>query len=213
MEKKTLNLSFALLIVLMVSIFSCNNAAEKKEIPGIATKDTEAVVATKKEASTRPPIINIMDTLSNKRIVLYMKDSAASKSRIGMKLGEIYGFKLAAVIKKNKLKTTGQPMAWYRGQKAPFFFEAGIPVDKIPAKLPSNVFSRQMGIDSVMIAHFHGPYEMLSLAYEALNDYMKDKKKKLKAMPYEIYADDPMDTDGKMKDPYKIQTDIVYPLK
>ena len=213
MEKKTMKLFFATCIFCMVSMAACNNAAEKKDTPSVPAKDKVVAAPPKKEESIRPPIINIMDTLSDKHIVLCMKDSATTMGRVSMKLGEILGFKLAALIKKNKIKPTGQPMAWYSSRKAPYFFEAGVPVDKVPAKLPSNVFIKQIGTDSVFVAHFHGPYELLPQAYEALDDYMKDKKKKLKAKPYEIYVDDPFDKDGKMKDPYKVQTDVVYPWK
>ena len=212
MENNLLKLIPPSAIFVMLLIASCNDAAQKKEIPEKPEKD-KLIAAPSKEENKRPPIINIMDTLSDKHLVLYMKDSAATAVRITMKLGEILGFKLAAVIKKNKLKITGQPVAWYNGRKAPCFFEAGMPVDKKPAKIPANVFIKQIGIDSVVVAHFHGPYELLPQAYEALDDYMKGRKRKLKAKPYEIYVDDPMDKDGKMKDPYKVQTDVVYPWK
>ena len=161
----------------------------------------------------RPPIINITDTLSVKRLVLCMKDSAATYDRISLKLGEIYGIKLAAVIKKNSLKITGQPMAWYKARKAPYFFEAGIPVDKRPRKLPANAFIKEIGVDSVIVAHFYGGYDLLPQAYEALTDIIKDRKRTLRSKPYEIYVGDPMDKEGKLNDPYKVQTDVVFPWK
>lgn len=204
-----------LFFILLISIISCHNKDQKKDAAVEPKKETKAA-AEKKEAEVvakRPPIINIADTLSTKSLVIYMKDSAASSERIGLKLGEIYGFKLAAVIKKNKLKPTGQPMAWYNKKKKAYFFEAGIPVDKKPAKLPSNVFIKQIGVDSVTIAHFHGPYDLLPEAYDVLNDYLKERKRRLIGTPYEVYVDDPMDKDGKMKDFYKVQTDVVYPWK
>jgi hypothetical protein len=84
-----------------------------------------------------------------------MKDSAASMERISLKLGEIYGVKLASVIKKNSLKTTGAPMAWYKKRKkAPYFFEAGIPVDKRPSKTAPGVQIREIGVDSVIVSSF-----------------------------------------------------------
>lgn len=204
------------LFVLLI-LLSCSNDSSKKEAKEEAKKDTAEKTASKKEEEKeepkRPPIINITDTLSEKKLVLYIKDSAKTMDRISLKLGEIYGIKLAAVIKKNKLKTTGQPMAWHTEMKGPYFFEAGIPVDKKPSKLPAGILTRQIGVDSVTVAHFHGPYEMLPAAYDAVKDYLKDRKKKPSALPYEIYVDDPMDKDGKMKDPYKVQTDIVFPWK
>lgn len=199
----------------LLLLVSCSNHTDDKKAETTTDKDSvtaKPVIATA-AATQRPPIINITDTLSEKRLVIYMKDSAATVERIGLKLPEILGFKLDAVIKKNKIHATGRPMAWYNSNKAPYFFEAGIPVDKKPAKQPSNVYIREIGVDSVTIAHFYGNYNQLSLAYEAVADWLKSHKKSLRGKPYEIYIDDPSDKDGKMKDPYKVQTDVVFPWK
>ncbi|MBL0359373.1 MAG: GyrI-like domain-containing protein [Chitinophagaceae bacterium] len=205
-----------LLPVVLLALASCNNNTEEKKTAPEVKADTSTPAETTKaarEQTKRPPIINITDTLSEKKLVLYMKDSAATVERIGLKLATVLGFKLDAVIKKNKLSVTGRPMAWYNSTKAPFFFEAGIPVDKRPTKQPSNVYIREIGVDSVTVAHFYGNYDQLSQAYEALNDWLKNHKKTLRGKPYEIYVDDPSDKDGKMKDPYKVQTDVVFPWK
>jgi effector-binding domain-containing protein len=186
---------------------------DKKEQPEVKStkKDTPAVVEKKVETpAKRPPIINITDTVSVKQTILCMKDSAASFERISLKLGAIYGAKLGAVLKKTGMKMAGPPMAWYRTQKAPYYFEAGIPVDKKQGKIPANCYFKQTGTDSVTVAHFYGPYDLLPDAYDALKDLMKDRKKKAKEPVYEIYVGDPVDKDGKMKDPYKVQTDVVF---
>jgi len=205
-------------VLAIVLLYACNSETQTDKEPTIV-KSTDSPVVKKKEPTEaplptkRPPIINITDTLSVKRLVLCMKDSAATYDRISLKLGEIYGIKLAAVIKKNSLKITGQPMAWYKARKAPYFFEAGIPVDKRPRKLPANAFIKEIGVDSVIVAHFYGGYDLLPQAYEALTDIIKDRKRTLKSKPYEIYVGDPMDKEGKLNDPYKVQTDVVFPWK
>jgi effector-binding domain-containing protein len=207
-------------ILLAISVISllaaCSNSSEEQQ-PETETKKDSTVQqekAAEPVAETRrPPIINITDTLSVKQTVLYMKDSAATVERLQYKLGEILGLKLAAIMLKNKVKSTGAPIAWYKSNKEPYFFEAGIPVDKKPARLPSNVFVRDMGVDSVTVAHFYGAYDMLPQAYEALGDWMKGNKKKMNGKPYEVYVDDPMDKDGKPKDPYKVRTDVIFPWR
>jgi len=210
--KKNFNLLNIVLCCALMLTAGCGNNESPKTTEAPASNDT-STPAPAVEAPTRGPVINIMDTLSVKRWVLTMKDSAASMERVGLKLGEIYGARLGEVIKKNKLKVTGSPMAWYKGVKAPYFFEAGLPVDKKPSKLPKGVYVKEIGIDSIVVAHFYGPYELLPQAYEALEDWLKDRKKTKKGQPYEIYVGDPMDENGQPNDPYKVQTDIVFHWK
>ena len=211
MEEYKKSLGVFVITALLIFCAGCNNDTEKKVEP---KKEKDAVVVKEKVVEPkRAPVINITDTLSLKRIVLTMKDSAASMERISLKLAEIYGVRLASVIKKNNLKTTGAPMAWYKTQKAPYFFEAGIPVDKRPSKTAPGVQVREIGVDSVIVAHFYGPYDLLPQAYDAVKEILKDRKKKLKSPPYEIYVDDPVDSSGRAKDPYKVQTDVIFPWK
>ena len=199
------------LVALLFSFAACNDDGEKKTEP-VSKKDS---LVTKEEpvAPKRAPVINITDTLSVKRIVLTIKDSAASMERARLKLNEIYGVKLATVIKKNKLKTTGAPMAWYKTHKPPYFFEAGIPVDKKPSKIASGVQVKETSVDSAIVAHFYGPYDLLPQVYDIVKDMLKERKKKLKYPAYEIYVDDPVDSTGRPKDPYRVQTVVVFPLK
>jgi effector-binding domain-containing protein len=140
-----------------------------------------------------------------------MKDSARSSERIGLKLSVIYGKTLPDVIKKNKIVKTGSKMAWFKTSTEPYYFEAGIPVNKAPAKLPKNVFIKNIGGDSAVVAHFYGPYELTYEAYGALKEWMADHKKKASGIPYEIYVGEPIDSTGKANDPYRVQTDIVFP--
>jgi hypothetical protein len=163
--------------------------------------------------ATKPAIINIIDTISPKRMVLCIKDSAATLERIGPKLADIYGVKLAEQLKKNNLKMDGPPMAWYKSNKAPYFFEAGVPVAKKPAKLSGGAYVKELAADSAVVAHFFGPYTLLSQGYDAVTEWMKDAKKKSTATPYEIYIGDPIDSAGNPVDPYKVRTDIVFPRK
>ncbi len=199
-----------LLFLLLVFVNACNNAPEKTVEAPVA-KDT--IAPAPRVETKRAPIININDTVSIKRIVLTIKDSAATLERVGVKLGEIYGVKLPAAIESNNLKITGKPMAWYKTEKAPYFFEAGIPVDKRPKKAIAGVQVRETGVDSIVVAHFYGPYDLLPQGYEVLRELLKERKKKVKGAPYEIYVDDAADSTGRPKDPYKVLTDIVFPWR
>ncbi len=185
-------------------------ATEKKESDTAKKTATKAAPVTA-ETTAKPAIINIIDTVYPKRIVVCIKDSAATFERIGQKLGMIYGVKLGEVLRKNNLKMDGPPMAWYKSDKAPFFFEAGVPVAKKPAKLINGAYVKETVADSAVIAHFYGPYSLLSQGYDAVKEWLKDAKKKSSAPPFEIYVGDAMDKDGKTIDPYKVRTDIVFP--
>ncbi len=202
-----------LLLIVVALLAGCK---QKKSTP---TPTTEPGIVVRKDTAklkqevqpARPPIIHIVDTVSGKYIVVYVKDTAASSQRISEKLANIYGTKLPAFLAKNNLTIIGPPIAWYKSNKAPFFFEAGFPVDKKPAKLAKGILVKNIGGDSAVIAHFYGPYSSTFMAYEALTDWLKDNKKKTAGLPYEIYVTDPVGKDGKLLDPYKVQTDIVFP--
>ena len=205
------------LIVLLIACFAsailsaCNGDNHDREKKVVDTlKINSPKVAEKPGETKRGPVINIADTLSVKRMLLTMKDSAATLQGVSKKLADIYSGKLSALIKKNKLKISGAPVAWYKSEKPPYFFEAGIPVDKKPSNLPKGVFVKTIGSDSIVVAHFYGPYELIPQAYDALKDWMKEHKKRSKNPPYEIYVDDAVDASGKLKDPYKVQTDVVF---
>jgi effector-binding domain-containing protein len=211
--------TFTIHMLLLAAMFfaSCNN---KKDKSGTKTGKDTTKTTEKKEAKKepepeykRPPIINIVDTLGPRRIVAFMRDSAASMERISPKLNNIWGTKLAEYLKKNNLKATGAPMAWFRKQKAPYFFEAGIPVNKKGSKAVKGVQVKDMPAGKVIVAHFYGPYELLSQGYDAIKEFMKENKKVAAGAPYEIYITSHLDKDGKPVDPYKVQTDIVFPVR
>lgn len=208
-----MNVTGTTLFLAALVLVSCGGDKKKEEpMPGKGRIQTEVKKESEKKVQ-RPPIINIVDTIAPKMTVAYCSDSAASFERISLKLGKIYGTTLAEYIKKNNLKTTGAHMAWYKKQSAPFFFEAGIPVNKAGTKAVKGVQIRQLAAGKALIVHFYGPFEMLPQGYDAMKEWMKENKKTLAGPGYEIYVTDPIDKNGKPVDPYKIQTDIVFPIK
>ncbi len=209
-EKNIILFVFCMAVILS---WNCNSDKNDKKVVLPETIIYKIDTASHKagEVAKKPPIINITDTIAVKQIVLCMKDSARSSERIGLKLNNIYEKTLSDIIKKNKLVRTGSKMAWFKTSSEPFYFEAGIPVNKAPAKLPKNVFIKNIGGDSAVVAHFYGPYELTYEGYGALREWLKDRKKKASGAPYEIYIGEPIDNKGKATDPYRVQTDIVCP--
>lgn len=197
----------------ILSVSSCKSKDKTPPPPPLVKKE-KTIPPKPGDKPVKGPIINLADTLEVKRIVLCIKDSSSTAAGLSLKLYNIYNRKLPAFIKTAKLKVSGQPVAWYKSQKAPFFFEAGIPVDKAPAKLAKGIYVKKTGGDSAFVAHFFGPNELSSVGYDALNEFMKDRKKSKAAPPYEVYINNPFDSLANRKiDPYRLQTDIVFPYK
>lgn len=204
------------IIIIPVLLISCNSDDKKAPEPKNDSSSVKKEIKPQPKAyanTKKPPIINIVDTVAPKRIIVYMKDSAATFERISMKLGQIYGVKLSEFFKKNALKITGAPMAWYTTHKAPYFFEAGVPVNKKPTRLMPGIKVKELSADSVVMAHFYGPYDLMNVGYDALNEWLKDHNRKSTTIPYEIYVSDPIDKKGKPVDPYRVQTDIIFPRR
>lgn len=184
------------------------NGAEEKPLV-LIKKDTSN---TENATRTRPPIINLIDTIAIKYTILYVKDSASTSERMSRKLATLFTEKLPAYIKEQKLTIEGQPIVWYKSVKSPFYFEAGLPVNKKPATKSKIYLTKSIGGDSAIVAHYYGPYSKTNMAYDVLNEWTAENHKKKNGTPYEIYVSDPWNISG-MPDPYKMQTDIVYPHK
>ncbi len=203
---------FYLVFAIVLTMVSCKDSKEKLPtiVPLVNEDSPKAVVET---TALKGPIINIIDTVEIKRLVLCVKDSAANMEIMNEKLSEIFKNKLPEAIKLSKIKMMGKPIVWYKSKKTPFFFEAGIPVDKSPAKLPKGMFITNTGGDSALIAHFFGPTELSFIGYETLSDVLTENNKKKTSASYEVYIDSKYLKANEKTDPYKLQTDIVMPYK
>jgi effector-binding domain-containing protein len=207
----TKNCAIALTLSCLLLVACNSNDANKNKIE-TTTKDTAIKKDVVEEVKDKAPTINIFDTVSVAKIVVCMKDSAASIERVSLKLAAIYG-SIGEHLAKVKSAANGQPMAWYKSDKAPYFFEAGLPVSKAPTNLSKGMYIKEIKADSATVAHFFGPYNLLSQGYTAIKERFREAKKVAKGTPYEIYVGDPIDKDGKAIDPYKVRTDIVFPWK
>ncbi len=204
--------SLKLVVLFSVVIASCKDNKEKMPTPPPLVKK-ETVTNNKVETPQKGPIINIVDTVEVKRIVLCVKDSSRTSAGLSAKLNNLFNKKIPEAITTAKLKRVGQPMAWYKSQKAPFFFEVGIPVAKEPAKMPKGFFIKKTGGDSALVAHFFGPNVMSNVGYDAVAEMLKERNRKKAAPAYEIYIDNPFEVKKGKVDAYKQQTDIVLPYR
>jgi effector-binding domain-containing protein len=206
---KTINFLVAPLTLLILNT-SCNSSKEKTA-PTVTTVDNKKIEVLPSNPQ-KGAVINMQDTVEIKRTVLCLKDSSKTREGMYAKLTEIYNKKLPDAIKANKLITRGAPMAWHTMQKAAYFFEAGIPVDKAPSKLGKGMYMKSTGGDSVYLAHFFGPNDLTNGAYDAIKEKAKENHK-VTSDAYEIYIDNPFVITTEPLDLYKLQTDIVWPFR
>jgi len=196
---------------IIFSLLSCK--AKKEEAPQSAPLIKKEKSEANSGKTMKGPIINIIDTIELKRIVLTVKDTAATSAGMSAKLNDIFNRKLPAAAQVANVKIIGQPMAWYITKKAYYSFEAGLPVDKAPAKGIKGIIVKRTTGDSALVAHFFGPHELTAAGYEALNEMIKERGKMKSSAAYEIYVKNPFVTVKEKTDPYKWQTDIVMPYR
>jgi effector-binding domain-containing protein len=155
------------------------------------------------------PKYTIEETVTPARYLLYVTDSASSTSGITQKFIHIIPIELGGFMKKNGLKMAGVPIAWYYTSKPTFIFDVAAQVDKLPEHTEGRIQTKTLAAGKAVVVHFYGPYELTSKAYTAAQKWMADNHKATDGAPYEVYLGDP----GIEKDPYKILTDIVFPVK
>lgn len=197
---------FRLLIFITCSLlFACSS---KKQTP-----HKQEPVAFKSDTVIERVVLNISDSFLSKQTVLYMKDSASTTDGINKKLDIIFNKSIPEIAKKSNIEITGPPMAWYLKVTPYYSIEAGFPVKSLPKNLPKQFHSKSIGGDTALVAQFYGPYSGTSVAYEALSEKMKSRKLKAGSRPYEIYVGKPYDKNGKRINPYRVETDIVFPIR
>jgi effector-binding domain-containing protein len=197
-------------LTLLILTSSCNSSKEKtaSTTSTVDKKTTEAIPTNPQKGA----IINMEDTVEVKWMVLCLKDSSKTREGMYAKLAEIYNKKIPDAIKANKLKIMGAPIAWHTMQKAAYFFEAGIPVDKAPAKSGKGMYMKSTGVDSVYVAHFFGPNDLTKGAYDAIKEKATENNRVISSS-YEVYIDNPFVATTEPLDLYKLQTDIVCPFR
>lgn len=183
---------------------SCGTKEQQSGTESASTDTTQ----TDTSAMAKEPTMQIEETTIPQQFLMVMDDSAATTEEIGQKLGTIFG-KIGECAGKCKMENSGPPVAWYNGPNAPWKFAAGMPYKTKCENPESGISNREIKAGKAVVVHFFGPYEMSGKAYEAADAYMKEKNLAASDAPYEVYIGDPMVE----KDPYKVQTDVVFPIK
>jgi hypothetical protein len=190
---------------LIAVAISCGSKEEKTESSD--SLNTGVVDSLSNDSISKQPTMTVEEKEVPAQILMVMEDSAKTPEEIGQKLGAIFG-KIGECAGKCKMEGSGPPIAWYNGPKAPWTFVAGMPYTTKCAHPEAGISTKEIKAGKAVVVHFFGPYEMSEQAYIEGEKYLKEKGLTPSGPPYEVYVGDP----ELEKDPFKVQTDIVFPL-
>ncbi len=210
---------YILYLFILSILCQCNNNSDAdkgfrsmKELNATKAKsDTIRNISVKEHEVARGPVINISDTILEKTNILCVRDSAANQEILTKKLNYLHDTILANALVKYKLKSIGSPVAFYKKKRAPYFFEAGIPVNNKISISSKKFYYKTLPQGKGIVAHYFGPKDLLNIAYGSLDTYITNQKLERTGSSFEIYF--PSAASKETGNPYKQQTDIVIPVK
>ena len=106
--------------------------------------------------------------------------------------------KLKTYVDKEGLKTDGLPMTIFTAtDDTGFNYEAAIPIAEAPKNPPHGEISLGQAPDGAALKFVHrGSYDALDNTYEAITNYLDDKRIEAKDLFIEEYVTDPTTTDA-----------------
>lgn len=140
---------------------------------------------------------------------LVIKDSAGPKT-FGDVMGKAY-MEIMNYANSNKLQITGAPFAEYLKWDSVTYFavmDLGIPVASAKTG-KGRIGVEQIPEQKVVMARYFGPYDKTEKVYRILDQYVKENGLTEAGGPWEVYVTDPVQE----KDPMKVETDILFPVK
>ena len=159
-----------------------------------------------KSAATTEPFAE--DTTLTAKTIVYVKgngvwDSAFDTISASFK-------KLKAYIDKEGLKTDGPPMTIFtQTDDTGFQFQAAVPIVEPPKNPPhGDIAIGQSPEGHALKFVHHGSYEELDNTYEAITNYLDEKRLEAKDLFIEQYETDPVTADAK-----KLTVDVLVLLK
>ena len=178
-------------------------------MPGTILAKPTHIINVSDTIPAQEPTVTIDEMSTLNLVVVYVTDSAATGEEIGKKFMQIIPVELGGFLKRHNLQMTGPPYAWYKSNPPPFYFDIGVPVNKEPDTIEGRIKFKQLLMGNAVVAHYYGPYERIEKGYRVAIAWIKEHHKTPTAAPYEVYVGDP----GVEKDPYKVLTNIIFPVK
>jgi effector-binding domain-containing protein len=149
------------------------------------------------------------ETKIPEQYVLVIKDSAGINDYSKV-MGKAY-LELYTWIKKGKYTPTGAPfmicLKWDSVTKFSVV-KIGVPINK-EGTGAGRIMAEKIPAQNAVMAYYFGPYEKSEPAYIALEQYCRELNKEIVGGPMEIYINDP----STEKDPLKLETHILFPVK
>jgi effector-binding domain-containing protein len=148
------------------------------------------------------------DTTLTAKTIVYVKGSGVWDSAFDTISASFK--KLKAYIDKEGLKTDGPPMTIFtQTDDTGFQFQAAVPIVEPPKNPPhGDIAVGQSPEGHALKFIHHGSYDELDNTYEAITNYLDEKRLEAKDLFIEQYETDPVTADGK-----KLVVDVLVLLK
>ena len=146
-----------------------------------------------KSASSAEPFAE--DTTLTAKTIVYVKGNGVWDTAFETISGAFK--KLKAYVDKEGLKTDGLPMTIFtQTDDTGFQYEAAMPVAEAPKNPPAGDIAVGQSPEGAALKFVHrGSYDALDNTYEAITNYLDEKRLEAKDLFIEEYVTDPVTTD------------------
>jgi effector-binding domain-containing protein len=137
------------------------------------------------------------DAALTAKTIIYVKGSGSWDKAFDIISGSFK--KIKTYLDKEGIKTDGLPMTIFTAtDDTGFEFEAAVPIAEPPKNPPHGEFAIGQSPEGKALKFVHrGSYEDLDNTYEAITNYLDDRRLEAKDMFIEEYETDPATTDAK----------------
>jgi effector-binding domain-containing protein len=182
-----LRMAFCLGLAGTIFVLATPSWAQKPQTPPSAAATTPAPGAEQGDAFGE-------DTMLTGKPMVYLKGNGAWDSAFDTITGSIK--KLKAFIDKEGLKSDGQPFTIFTAtDDTGFQYQAAIPIVEAPKNPPQGDIAVGTSPEGHALKFVHrGSYDALDNTYEAITNFLDERRLEAKDMFIEQYVTDPLTT-------------------
>ncbi len=199
----------------LIATFSCGASAQTPapNPPEAAPAPAQPAPAPAKPAPAQPAPATPADPFGAEVTVepktfIYMKGTATWETAYETLIG---AFKtINGYLEKQKIKPSDKPLAIYtQTDESGFQYQVGIPIAEAPKNPPKGDLAVAKSPGGKMLHFVHrGSYDGMDITYEAITNYLDEKRLELEDMFIEEYVTDPLKTPED-----KLVVNVYVPLK